>query len=168
MAKVVNMNANDTLISGAATTITIQPLNYGKDWVKTQNTAGTAVLTYMNSPTDAKQTIRYATTPIANVYANTTVDPSYQLPNKRGVSIVAQLNHVVTVTDDSDSEYQVELPIEAHVVMRIPQTSLLSDTQLFYIVKRAISTLIDEQTPANPETYRFSQLIRGAMVPDNL
>lgn len=168
MTKVINLNVSDTPISGAPTTVPCPSLNWGKDFAKKQNVAGQAVLSYNASPADAPQTVRFASTPISNIYTNTAVDPSYQLPNKRGVSLLAQLTQVVTVTDDAVPEYRVDLPFEAHVVFRTPLTSFLTEAQMFGIITRAFACLIDEQTPANPSEYRLKQLLRGVMVPDNL
>jgi len=168
MAYVANMNLNDTAIASAPTSITAPMINWGADYIKSQNVPGSVVLAYNKAPIDAPQTVRFASTPIANIYQNTPVDPSYQLPQKRGLSLVAQLNQVVTVTDNADPSFRVDLPYSAHVVLRTPMSSFLTEAQIWSILTRAMSCLVDKQTVANPYEYRLKQLLRGGLVPDRL
>lgn len=169
MAKVVNLNLNDTPISGAPTTTGFKAINFAADYVKSQNTPLSCLLTYNKAPYDAPQTVRFSSTPISNIYANTAVDPSYQLPYKRGQSLLAQLTQIATITDDADPTYRVDLPFESHLVFRCPQTSFLTDAQLYGIIQRAFCTLADSaMDPVNFFGSRIAMLLRGGMVPKGL
>lgn len=169
MAHVVNMNVTDTAQTTPNTWSKPVALNYGQDYAVTTDSANNVQLSYKRAPFDAPQRVRFAATPVANIYANTDVDPSYQLPNKRGISLLAQLTQVVTVTDDVDPTYRVDLPLEAHMVIRIPKTSLLSDSQLFSVAERAYSLIFDASRGVDaPESLWFTDLIRGTMRPKSL
>lgn len=168
MAKVVSYNEADTAITGASQNLTISALNYGADWVPTQTIAGQTQLSYVRTLPDAKSTIRYASTPIANIYTGSSVDASYQLPNKRGLSLLGQTTQVVTITDSADSTYRIDLPFSTHWVFRAPLTNLLSEDQMYHVFARGLSSCVDRAIDSNDNSVRLWQLLFGQMTPKNV
>lgn len=170
MTKVIDFHEADTAISGATGSVALDVLNYAKDWVPTQTVAGQTMLSYSKAPPDAKSTLRYATTPVSNIYTGSTVDASYQLPNKRGISLLTQLTQVVTVVDDADPlGARIDLPFSTHVVFRCPLTSLLTDAQYTSLFVRGISGIADSSLSNTALVgARLAQLIRGQMTPSGV
>lgn len=164
---VVLLNANDTVPSGGSATMSVEVdnLNWSTDWAKTTNVAGNSVLTLVSAPPDQPQTARVGLTQVANVYTGTSVDPSYQLPFKRGVSAVAQLNAVYRVTDSDPSILPIDLPVSAHIVLRVPLSSLLTNDHMLAVIARTIPLLFDT---SDTSSARIGKVLRGALLPEGI
>jgi len=168
MTKVINQGYTDTPVSGVTSlTFPRAVLNIDKDFrVKSTNNNGKeVVLTNITSPIDRPENIRLAYTDIANIYSGTGVEPSVAAPTKRGISVLAQVTDVVSVTDDTDADFRVDLPISCHLVIKVPASEYINAAQVKTVLGRLLSSLYD--TGATSDS-RLEAILRGSLVPSEL
>jgi hypothetical protein len=167
MTKVINSGYVDTPVEGVPSlTFPRAVLNIGTDYrVKTNNTGKEVVLTNLTSPIDRPENIRLAYSDIANIYSGTGVDPSLSAPTKRGVSILSQVTDVISVTDDADADYRVDLPISAHIVLKVPASEYITANVVQTLIGRLLSSLFDTGVTS---TSRLEAILRGSLVPSEL
>jgi len=167
MAKTVNLHIADTPIEGGPSSLSVDlpAINWPKDWSKVKDVSGSATLSYKPAPFDAPQTAIFAVSKIANVYTGTPVDPSYQLPFKRGMSVLCQCNLVASVTDTEDPTYRVDLPISAHLVIKAPVSGLLTVGNIRTVAERAMSLIYE--TGAVDDS-RLTELLKECMLPEGV
>lgn len=167
MAKVKSGGYTDTPINGVSSlTFSRGLLNFEKDFrVKSNKPGSEVVLTNLTCPVDRPEKIRIGYTDIANVYAGSGVDPSVTAPTKRGIQFLAQLTEVISVTDDTDPDYRIDLPVTYHIVGKIPATDLLTAADVQNGVGRLLSSLFDT---GSTSTSRLEAILRGALVPAGL
>lgn len=166
MAKVVNKGYTDTPIEGV-TSLTFPRglLNFAKDWRIKQNSPGEVVLTNITSPVDRPEQIRMACSNIANVYSGSGIEPSLAAPTKRGISVLAQVTEIISVTDDADPDYRVDLPVSYHVVIKIPANENLTAAMIQEGLGRLVSTMFET---GSTQLTRIEALVRGSLVPSDL
>jgi hypothetical protein len=131
----------------------------------TNNNGKEVVLTNITSPIDRPENIRLAYTDIANVYNGTGVEPSVSAPTKRGVSILAQVTDVVSVSDDADADFRIDLPLSCHLVIKAPASEHVNAEQIKTVLGRLLSSLYD--TGATSDS-RLEAILRGSLVPAEL
>lgn len=167
MTKVINSGYVDTPISGVSSlTFPRAILNVGKDFrVKTNNSGKEVILTNLTSPIDRPENIRLAYSDIANIYSGTGVDPSVSAPTKRGVSILSQVTDVISVTDTTDADYRVDLPVSAHLVLKVPASEFITADLVQTLLGRLLSSLFDAGATT---TSRLEAILRGSLVPSEL
>lgn len=167
MAKVKSMGYADTPVDGVTElTFPRAILNFGKDFrVKSNNAGKEVVLTNITSPVDRPEKIRIAYTDVANVYSGTGVEASVLAPTKRGVSILAQVTETISVTDDTDPDYRVDLPVSYHVVVKVPASEHINASDVQAGLGRLLSSLFD--TGAT-NASRLEAILRGSLVPSEL
>lgn len=162
MSKSVSLNYTDTA-GGVAPTITGVAKNYGADFAKKVDSAGTADITNITSPSDAPNTERYSVSVVKDIYKGTPVTESYKSANKAGFSLLSQCNLVATVTDSEDSTYRVDVPISAHIVVKGPNDSNITTSHLTTCLMRALGGLYETDG-----TIRLASLVRGSLLPTDL
>jgi len=168
MAKVISKGYVDTPVAGVTTlTFPRAVLNVGADFrVKSQSNNGKEViLTNLTSPIDRPENIRIAHTDVANIYSGTAVEPSVLSPTKKGVSILSQVTEVLSVTDDTNSDYRIDLPLSAHLVIKVPASEHVSAAVVQELVGRLLSSLFDTGATT---TSRLEAILRGSLVPTEL
>lgn len=167
MAKVISNGFIDTPVSGVPSLT--QPravLNFEADFrVKSNQPGKEMVLTNITSPIDRPEKIRIAYSDIANVYSGTGIEASVLAPTKRGVSILAQVTDVISVTDDVDSDYRIDLPVSYHLVIKVPASQYVTASTVQAGIGRLLSSLYDTGV-AN--TSRLEAILRGSLVPSGL
>lgn len=166
MTKQISWGFTDTPISGVSELkFDRGMLNFGADFrVKTQ-ASSEAVLTNTTSPLDRPEKVRFARTEVKDIYANTDIDPSVYAPSRKGLSIVAQVTEVLSVTDTNDAEYRVDLPVSAHLVLRTPANEHITPEIVFDVIGRLVSTLYDT---GSSEASRLNALLRGSLLPTDI
>jgi len=167
MAKTINQGYTDTPISGVTTlTFPRAILNFDKDFrVKSNNNGKEIVLTNITSPVDRPENIRIAYSDVANIYSGTGIEPSVTSPTKRGVSILSQVTDVVSVRDDADADYRLDLPISCHLVIKVPASEFITAAQVKIAVGRLLSSLFDSGSITDS---RLEAILRGSLVPTEL
>lgn len=167
MALTKSNGYTDTPIEGVSSlTFPRAILNFGKDFRVKANTAGKeVVLTNITSPIDRPEKIRIAYSDIANIYSGTGVDASVSAPTKRGVSLLAQVTDVISVTDAANPDYRVDLPVSYHLVIKVPSSELLTTDDIKAGIGRLLSSLFDAGVTSNT---RLEAILRGSLVPSEL
>lgn len=166
MSLLLNKNILDTPVSGVPTLdIACPTLNFGVDFAVKESNASEATLINLTGTVSDVETIRVKRADVANVYTNSGIDPSYQAPSKRGQSVVTQINAVYTVTDTADASYRVDLPVQCHLVLKIPHNPLMTEGVALDLAKRCFSTLFDTGSTTSD---RLKRVLRGSLVPFDL
>lgn len=164
MAKVKSTGYSDTPIDGVSSlTFPRGLVNIKTDFRVIANNAGKeVVLTNITCPPDRPEKIRIGYTSIANAYSNTGVEASVLAPTKKGTQILAQVTEVISVTDDTDSTYRIDLPVSYHLVIKVPTSEYISASDVQTGVGRLLSSLFDTGVST---TSRLEAILRGALVP---
>lgn len=167
MAKVKNLGHTDTTVAGVPSlTFPRAVLNFGADFrVKSNQPGKEVVLTNLTSPVDRPEKIRIAFSDVSNVYSGTDIDSSVYAPTKRGVSVLVQLTETISVTDDADSDYRVDLPVSFHLVVKVPASEHITAADIQTGLGRLISGLFDTGVTT---TTRLEAILRGSLVPQGL
>lgn len=163
MAKTLNKGFDPT---GEASdkTLAIAGFKYPDEFRVKSESPDEAILVNITSPMDRVEKLRFAYSEVADVYKNTSIDSSVAAASKRGVQVLAQASETWSLTDDADPEYRVDLPVSAHIVVKIPACEYISETDILELLGRAVGGLYDGTTAQ----WRLSDLVRGALVPKGL
>jgi len=166
MAKSVVYNRTDTPISGVTElSIPIGLVNFGADFRIRTNEPGEAVITNITSPIDRPEKYRFAMNEIRDVYRNTGIDTTLYSPSKRGASVLCQLTDVWTVVDSADPSYEVALPLEGHIVLKLPANENITADMVKAFVGRLVSGLFETGVTSSG---RIRTLLRGSLLPQDL
>lgn len=166
MAKSVVKNYTDTPISGVTSlTLPISVVNFGKDFRVKSDEPGEAILTNLTSPIDRPEKFRFAMSDIKDIYKNSGIDANLYSPSRRGVSVLVQLTDTYTVSDSTDTKYDVALPMEAHLVIKVPSNELISSQMIQDFVGRLTNGLFESGAV---NTNRIKSLFRGSLIPTDL
>lgn len=166
MPKTTSFGYTDTTPAGGATkTLTRPNLNYGADFAKTEDSENKCIITNLTSPYDQPESIRFEVADVKNIYNGTNIDPSVYATSKAGISLVCQVNDILRVTDSADSTYQVDLPISAHFVIKMPKSQYITAGDIEKVVARCVASMYDTDSVG---TSRIDALVRGSMVPSTL
>lgn len=166
MALSVKVNYTDTPVSGAqAPEITIPVLNYSDDFRIDTNRPSEAILANITSPLGKPEKIRYAASDVSNVYSGTDVDRALWAPTLKGVSILAQLVDTYTVVDSADPTFEMALPMECHLVVKVPANELITADMVETFIGRLLATLFET---GDTGTTRLKALLRKSLVPKGL
>lgn len=167
MTKAKSFGYTDTAIEGVSTlTFSRGLVNFDKDWSVKSNVAGKeVVLTNITSPPDRPEKIRIGYTEVANVFNGSGVEPSVSAPSKKGTQILVQLTEVLSVTDDADPDYRLDLPVSYHLVIKVPTSEYITSADMVTGVGRLLSGLFDTGSTL---TSRLDAIRRGALVPAGL
>lgn len=149
--------------------LAIPDLSYVKDFAVTKDDADEVIITNRTSPIDQPETFRFGYQSVANVYTNTGIDPSYMSVTKRGVSLVAQVNDILRVTcensENSCNMSIIDLPLTAHVVVKVPLSQYITADTVQTVVNRAIASLYDTGSTG---TTRLDAMLRHALMPTGM
>lgn len=166
MAKTLSMNFTDTAVTGGTSVnLTLPQLNWKADFRVTRDDASEAKVTNITSPLDQPEQFRFASNQITDVYKNSGIDPTLYYPSRRGTQFLCQLTDVYGVTDSDAPTYLALLPVEAHLVVRVPNNDLLTPQIVEGLITRMLAGLYE--TDAGKYT-RLSALLRGALLPSAL
>lgn len=166
MTKQLNFNRTDTEISGVSSlSLPIGVLNFPIDFTPKARTAKEVVLANLTSPLGAVETVRFAVNDVANVYTGTGVAPSYSATSKHGVSVLMQLNDIYSITDSVDATFRQDLPITGHIVLKVPDSELLTGD----VLKAFLGRLVDLAFNSGLTTSeRLAALCRGSLLPTDV
>jgi hypothetical protein len=166
MAKTTNLGYTDTPVEGNPILKFDRPaINFKADFRVKSNGGKEVVLTNITSPIDRPENIRIAYTDVANIYGGTGIDPSIAAPTKRGISLLTQITDVVSVTDSNDADYRVDLPISAHLVLKLPASEFITAQTVTTIIGRLLSAYYDT---GSESPSRLESILRGSLVPTEL
>lgn len=166
MSKQVNVGYTDSPISGVTSLELARGLvNFGADFRTVSEAPGELVITNITSPTDRPESFRIGYSTVQDVYKGTTIDPSVYAPSRKGISVLVQLTDTYSVTDTTDAEFRVDLPISTHMVIKVPSSEYLTSEHVMAQVGRCVSGLFETGSEAND---RLKALLRGSLKPSDL
>jgi hypothetical protein len=166
MSKTTSLGYTDTADAGSATrSYTRANLNWPVDFVPTEKSDMKFQAANKTSPIDQLETVRVQASEVSDVYKGTSIDPSVYAPSRKGLSIVAQVNDILRVTDSVDAAFQLDLPISAHLVIKVPQSSYITADQIMAVAGRPLAALFDSNQLTSG---RIANLLRGAVTPTGL
>lgn len=161
MSYSINTGYTDTI--SATKSLAIPDLDYSVDFAVTSESPKEVILSNITSPMDRTETLRFAITDVKDVYTGTSVDSSFMAPSHKGVALVCQLNDIWRYVDSTDlSLAQIDLPIEAHFVIKVPKTSYVTADQFASVIKRMISLGFGTGSVAST---RLFNMLKGALDP---
>lgn len=151
----------DTVTTGK--TLTIPDLSYAQDYAKTTDEPSEAILANLTSTAlGTMEHLRYAKSDVKNVYANTSVGASNQLPVKTGVRTLVEANILIQASNSvSGEEYLI--PVRAWTCVQIPTASFISDAVLGYAMGRVLGATFDTGLTT---TSREESVARGSLIPN--
>jgi hypothetical protein len=158
MAYSVNIPAN----SGATLTLEVQKPDFN-DYAVVSTSGNECRVTDIEQSLEAPRTVRYASQDVANVYSGLDIDPSAYAPVRRGKSVVIQTSLNVRVTDTTDPDFLVLLPVQVHTVVKMPVTNYLTAENMNLILRDHFGDIVDGAT-----SDRLPRLLRGALKPAEL
>lgn len=166
MSKSVSVGYTDTAIAGNPVLNLLRgSVNFGADFRAKQVAPNEVILTNLTSPVDRPEKFRFSYNDVANIYSGTDIDPSVYAPSKRGVSVLCQLTETLSVTDDTNPSYRVDLPISAHLVLKLPANENITAAMLQTVIARMLSGLYDTGLTT---TARLSSMVRGSLLPSDV
>lgn len=166
MSKSTSFGYTDTADGGATTqSFTRANLNWVTDFVLTADAEGKAMATNRTSPLDQLEKVRIESSPIADVYKGTSIDPTVYAPSRQGVSIVCQVMDILRVSESIDPSFQIDLPISAHIVVKVPLSTYVTAANVESVIGRALSCFYASN---DITTDRITALLRGSMTPTGL
>lgn len=166
MSKTVSYNRTDTAVAGVPSlNLPVAVLNYKADFSMVQASPSELVLTNLTSPIDRPETIRYSVNAIKDIYKGTGIDPTSYSASRRGVSLLAQLTDRWTVADTVDTTYNVTLPVQAHMVLKLPADAVITPDMVKLLVGRLCDTLFNTGLITSE---RLNAMLRGSLLPADL
>lgn len=165
MSKLVTLNYTDTIIDGVATEVFNRSnLNFQADFVlHSQSGPGKCILVNKTAPGyGVEEKIRIESASIQNIYQNTGIEKAFQSPTSAGTSLLVQVVDIVTVTDSVDPNYRIDLPITAHMVVKVPKSEHLTAAMVQTLIGRVVAAMYDT---GDTSTSRLDGMLRGALSP---
>lgn len=163
MAKVISKGYTDTVV--ATKSLSIPDLSFSTDFCKKVDDPGTAVLANVTSPLDRTELITFGYSEVRDVYKDQNIDSSVQAASHKGVQILAKVTDVFSLTDSVDPSYRVDLPVSAHVVIRVPACEYISTSDIEKLALRAVSALYDTGAIT---TTKLANVLKGALIPKGM
>lgn len=162
MPKTINLNHCDTAVPDiSALSLPRSILNFGADYRVRSDEPKEAVITNLTSPIGKGETFKFGCSDVKNIYQNTPIDASAQSPSKRGVQVLVQLKDCWTISDSVLlTEYTV--PVEGHIVLKIPSVDGISSTDIEQFVGRLVSGLFET---GSSDGSRIESMFRGSLLP---
>lgn len=166
MAKSIVLNRTDTPIDGNPTlTLPRGSVNFGADWRVRSDEPGEVIITNLTSPIDRPEKFRFAMNDIKDIYRNTGIDPTLYVSSRRGASVLCQLIDTWTVIDSADPSYEQVLPVEGHIVLKIPAAEIITADMIVTFVGRLISGLF---ATGSMTSDRLKAMFRGSLLPPDM
>lgn len=160
MAKTLNKGFTDSVTS--TKNVAIPSLSWATDFKTKTDDPNEVIITNVTCPLDRPETVRFGYTEINDVYKNTSIDSSVYAPTKRGIQLLAQINDVYSVTDTVDATYRVDLPVQAHIVIKVPANENITADVVNALIARSVSTFYATSTVTSE---KIAAMIRGSLRP---
>lgn len=164
--KQFSFNHTDTAISGVTELKLSRGLiNFDKDFRVKQDEPSEAIATNLTSPIGKPEAFRWGWSEVGDVYKSSSIDRAMQSPSKRGYQILCQLTDVGSVSDSTDPSFGYDVPLEGHIVLKVPAEAALTESDIMTFIGRLVSGLFE--TGSENES-RLKALLRGSLLPADL
>lgn len=150
----------DTISAGK--TLTIADLSYSSDFAKVEDEPSEAKLANVTgSELDSAEILRYGKSAVANIYSQSSIGASNQMPVKTGIRTLVEANVTIkAVNSVSGEEYLI--PIRAWTVVQVPTASFISNSVLEYALGRCLGATFDTGLTT---ISREEAVARGSLLP---
>lgn len=166
MSASISTGYTDTPISGVTSlTFPRGMVNFKSDFRIMESTADKATVTNLTSPIDRPEVFQWTLSYIKDVYAGSGIDPSVYAPSRRGVKVFCKVSDVISVTDATDPDFRVDLPVSAHLLVNIPASEYITSEMVQTLIGRVVSGYYETGSTA---TNRIAALTRGSLLPSDL
>lgn len=162
----ISKGYTDTSIDGAVQPTIARPvINFAEDFRVKKTTESELVLVNLTSPLDRTEKVRYSVQNVSNVYAGTDIDPSVHAPVKRGVSLLVQRSATIAVSDSTQANSRIDLPVSFHIVAKVPVNEHIDASLIEDEIARTFSMMYETNST---DTSRINALLRGSLEPKDL
>lgn len=162
MAKTISWGINDTEQPGYFPDILqVVGINFKEDFSVKSSSPSEEIVVNTTSPLDRVEAMTTAYTNIQNIYQNTSIDPKVYAPSKRGAQIMFKAQHTLSVTDDVDPSYRIDLPLQSHLVFRFPASEHITHGVLEMSLMRLLNSIY--LTGEDGALGRLEAVMRGAV-----
>lgn len=166
MAYQLSYGYTDTAISGVTTLSLPRGLvNFAADYAVRTNEPDNVIATNLTATQGLPEKFRWSYSEVADVYRGTSVEPALRTQMKKGTQVLCQLTENWIVTDSEDKTYMSVLPVSAHIVLKVPNSTVISAENIQALIGRLISGLYDT---GSTNTSRLTAMLRGSLVPSDL
>lgn len=143
--------------------ISVPDLDYLVDYTKVSDEATEASIANTTGPDLlSHESIRFARSEVANVYAGSVSDSALMLPQKKGVQVMAELRNTYRAANSvSGNEY--DLPCVARVVLRFPAFTCVTKDLVKDLLMRTIAASFG--TGSTTES-RIMDMAMGSLLPN--
>lgn len=148
--------------SMSQTTVTLQDPQFATKWAVKDESKNEVFLTNLDCPIGFPEIIRLAVSDTRNVYTKLGIDPNLYAPTTRGKSLVVALQDIWKEIDSVDATYEVALPLECHVVLRVPNNETITAADIQAFMERMFSLLY---MGSRTSSARVIELLKGALAP---
>lgn len=126
-------------------------------------TADTVTITDTTVPIDTPRTFWTKCQKVANVYKNSNVASAYRAKATGGVKCINSVQDVITILDDTDTTFRIDLPIKASITFELPYNELITDV----VVQQQLYDAVASVFSKSGETFvsRMLKEARGAVNP---
>lgn len=161
--------SNNQPTSTLVTTHNAPVPNWRANYRITSDKAGDVALTCVKTPLGADSEIILKSSTIPNVYkgAGSKIPATMRGLNNTGVKVLLQTNETWTVSDSADATFGYSLPVSAHLVLSIPNDSMITEDLVINLVDRTVG-LLYEKGDDGEAVSRVSAILRQALVPENM
>lgn len=157
----------DTL--SATKNVAVPQLSFATDFTVQKDEPSEVVLTNMTSPLDQPETIRFAITPVKDIYSGTAVPMAARAAAMNGISLLVQVNDILRTTVEGSTCNCLgyyDTPISVHMVIRAGINQYVTTDNVMSVVKRQIASLFASGTDVT--NARLSALLRGSLKPADM
>lgn len=145
-------------LKGTTQTLSYPTISYG-DLALVENGPNKSVATNLLSPLDLPELLRIERQNVANIYTNTDIPRSLWATSTRGYSLVGQDMVIFRVTGSQGmAQFVIDLPVEAHWVLKVPATPYLGIAEYDAVLSRAMGL-------KGPKGENLEKALRGATNP---
>jgi len=165
MSKTTDIGFSNGIVSGeTAWEPTTHQLDWANEFAIESEVPGKVIYTDLTAPIDRPSRVTIAQRTRANVYQGTSIDPAMYLPSKRGLDTLVEVSGIAEVTDSELADYLKQFPYRAALTVTVPQTSLLSSSQMGGLVLRLIQSICtDNPSVADGWDDGLTLLLRGVL-----
>lgn len=159
MSRILDTGAPATTPHTGAWPVAVVP--FSSDYRIKASSDGEVVWTNIKSPLDRPETIRQAYSLVNDVYKGTDIAVGVRAASSKGVSILSQVTETWSVTDSTITDYRVDLPVSAHLVIKVPASGDLASVNILALVQKLVGSLYSETIAM--DTAKLDALLRGSL-----
>jgi len=165
MAKSMHVGYSDTVFTGGGDdTATVNLVLNPEDFRAVPSDAGEFVAVNITTPTDQPEIIRISQRKIANIYANTDIDPAAYISTRSGTATLLELRGVIREDDSVDAAYVKLIPYRLGTTLSLPTYAGFDQDVAFAAVMRHLNLLFGgkDNSPG-----RINALMHGVLRPND-